>query len=129
MTDRDYDTYQFIVSYIKENGYPPTVKEIGFGIGVTSTNTAYYRLAKLERDGWIETMPASPRAIKVIGYEFRKKEDDVMCDTNTESLAIKAEIKQKLIKEIGSNVSEDDMNAILKAFDDVSSRYRFSRKK
>ena len=51
-----------------------------------------------------------------------------MIDTNAESLAIKAEIKQKLMKEMGNNISEDDMKFLLKTFDDVSSRYRFSRK-
>lgn len=51
-----------------------------------------------------------------------------MIDTSVESLAIKAEIKQRLRKEMGNNISEDDMKFILKTFDDVSSRYRFSRK-
>ena len=51
-----------------------------------------------------------------------------MIDTSVESLTIKAEIKQKLRKEMGNNISEDDMKFILKTFDDVSSRYRFSRK-
>lgn len=51
-----------------------------------------------------------------------------MIDTNIESLVIKAEIKQKLVKEMGNNISEDDMKFLLKTFDDVSSRYEFSRK-
>lgn len=51
-----------------------------------------------------------------------------MIDTNAESLAIKAEIKQNLRKEMGNCLSKDDMKNLLKIFDDVSSRYRFSRK-
>ena len=51
-----------------------------------------------------------------------------MIDTNIESLAIKAEIKQKLREEMGNNISEDDMIFLLKTFDDVSSRYRYTRK-
>lgn len=51
-----------------------------------------------------------------------------MIDTNIESLAIKAEIKQKLREEMGNGISEGDMKFLLKTFDDVSSRYRFSRK-
>lgn len=51
-----------------------------------------------------------------------------MIDTNVESLAIKAEIKQKLRKEMENSISDDDMKFLLKTFDDVSSRYRFSRK-
>lgn len=52
-----------------------------------------------------------------------------MIDTSIESLAIKAEIKQKLREEMGNSISQDDMKFLLKTFDDISSRYRFSRKK
>ena len=52
----------------------------------------------------------------------------IMIDTNIESLAIKAEIKQRLRNEMENSISEDDMKFLLKTFDDVSSRYRFSRK-
>ena len=72
MTDKDFDTYSFIVSYIKKNGYPPTVREIMAGVGVTSTATVCNRLMKLERDGWIKVKMSSPRAIKVMGYTFVK---------------------------------------------------------
>ena len=51
-----------------------------------------------------------------------------MIDTNIESLAIKAEIKQRLRNEMENSISEDDMKFVLKTFDDVSSRFRFSRK-
>ena len=51
-----------------------------------------------------------------------------MIDTNIESLAIKAEIKQRLRKEMENSISEDDMKFVPKTFDDASSRYRFSRK-
>lgn len=51
-----------------------------------------------------------------------------MIDTNIESLVIKAEIEQKLREEMGNSISEDDMKFLLKTFDDVSSRFRFSRK-
>ena len=51
-----------------------------------------------------------------------------MIDTNIESLAINEEIKQKLREEMGNGISEDDMKFLLKTFDDVSSRFRFSRK-
>jgi len=48
-----------------------------------------------------------------------------MIDTNIESLAIKAEIKQKLREEMENSISEDDMKFLLKT---LLSRYRFSRK-
>ena len=52
-----------------------------------------------------------------------------MIDTNIESLAIKAGIKQRLRNEMENSISEDDMKFVLKTFDDVSSRFRFSKEK
>lgn len=52
-----------------------------------------------------------------------------MIDTNIESLAIKAEIKQRLRNEMENSISEDDILFVLKTFDDVSSRFRFSKEK
>jgi hypothetical protein len=52
-----------------------------------------------------------------------------MIDTNIESLAIKAEIKQRLRNEMENSISEDDIKFVLKTFDDVSSRFRFSKEK
>lgn len=68
--------YNFLVGYIMENGYAPSVKEIADGTGLSSTNTVYCHLLKLEEEGKIQMKRGySPRAIKVVGYGFRKVED------------------------------------------------------
>lgn len=127
MTDRDYDTYQFIISYIKENGYPPTVREIAHGINITSTSAVCERLSKLEKAGCIKTKLASPRAIKVIGYEFRKKEDDTMRDTNKESLAIKAEFKQQYLNAIKERFTPEELKVIEDKLDLVFEKFSFHK--
>lgn len=72
MTDRDLEVYKFIVQYIKDNGYAPTYREIGRGINLSLSNVVTY-IKHLEFDGWIKTKPHSPRAIKVIGYNFTEE--------------------------------------------------------
>ncbi len=67
--------YSFIVDFIKNNGFPPTVREICARCGLKSTSTAYDCLEMLEMMGKIEVRRKSPRAIWVLGYEFRKAED------------------------------------------------------
>ena len=64
--------YKFIIKYISENGYAPTVRELGQAVGVSLSRVKHH-LMKLEIEGRIKTKPNSPRAIKVIGYEFRKE--------------------------------------------------------
>lgn len=67
--------YQFIVKYISDVGYAPTVREICKAVDLKSTSNVYAHLVHLELEGRIETKPYSPRAIKVIGYEYKKVED------------------------------------------------------
>ena len=63
-------TDKLIYQYIKENGYPPTLEEIAGGVGVKAKSTISMRLMELQEDGWIEVKMSSPRAIKVVGYNF-----------------------------------------------------------
>lgn len=63
--------YDFIVSYMQEHGYSPTVREIGDGVGLKSTNTVWNHLRKMFDSGMIETdAECAPRAIRVPGYKF-----------------------------------------------------------
>ena len=66
--------YDFIVAYIQEHCYSPTVRKIGDGVGLKSTNTAWNHLRKMFDSGMIETdAECAPRAIRVPGYEFVRK--------------------------------------------------------
>ena len=67
--------YQFIIKYISDVGYAPTVREICKAVDLKSTSSVYAHLVHLETEGRIKTKEYSPRAIKVIGYEYRKSED------------------------------------------------------
>lgn len=61
---------KLILSYIKqtlrEKGYPPSVREIGKAVGLSSTSTVFNYLSKLEKLGFIERDPAKTRAINVL---------------------------------------------------------------
>ena len=66
--------YNFLVDYIEKNGFAPSVREISIGIGLNSTCTVHHHLLKLEDEGRIEMKRYSPRAIKLVDYEYRKVE-------------------------------------------------------
>jgi repressor LexA len=59
-----------ILDYIKENlrakGYPPSVREIGEAVGLSSSSTVHSHLTKLESLGYIKRDPTKPRAIDVL---------------------------------------------------------------
>jgi repressor LexA len=67
--------YQYIIKYISNMGYSPTIREIGDAVGLKSTSSVYTQLLKLENEGKIEMKPCSCRTIKVVGYEYKKVEE------------------------------------------------------
>lgn len=68
------EIYDFIVSYMKEHGYSPCVREICQGVGLKSTSSIHEHLKKMYDAGMLETdtEDGSPRAIRVPGYKFVK---------------------------------------------------------
>lgn len=62
---------QEILAYIEEysnvNGYPPTVREIGEAVGLNSPSTVHGYLKRLERDGKLEKVEGSSRALRITG--------------------------------------------------------------
>ena len=67
--------YNFLVDFVKKNGYAPSVREICTGTDLSSTSSVYMHLLKLEDEGKIQIKKKSTRAIKVIGFQFVKMEE------------------------------------------------------
>ena len=67
--------YNFLVDFVKKNGYAPSVREICTGTDLSSTSSVYMYLLKLEDEGKIQMKKKSTRAIKVIGFQFVKMEE------------------------------------------------------
>ena len=55
----------FIADSQRERGYPPSVREIGEAVGLTSSATVHTHLAVLQREGYLSRDPSKPRAIQV----------------------------------------------------------------
>lgn len=60
--------YRFLVKYITDNMYPPTVREIAFGIGLRSESNIPEYLERLKTQGLIDGEPRKSRAIRLTGY-------------------------------------------------------------
>lgn len=56
---------EFIAEEIRERGYPPSVREIGEAVGLTSSSTVHSHLQVLQREGFLRRDPSKPRAIAV----------------------------------------------------------------
>ena len=63
LTTRQRQILDFIASEMSEKGYPPSVREIGAAVGLTSPSTVHSHLARLQRRGFLRRDPATPRAL------------------------------------------------------------------
>jgi repressor LexA len=66
LTDRQRQVLDFIKAEIRRKGFPPTVRDIGDAVGLSSSSTVHAHLAALEAKGLIRRDPSKPRALEVL---------------------------------------------------------------
>jgi repressor LexA len=69
LTARQRRILEFIRTATHERGYPPTVREIGEAVGLTSSSSVHSQLENLERKGYLHKDPTKPRAIGESGVD------------------------------------------------------------
>ncbi|MFN2590802.1 MAG: transcriptional repressor LexA [Actinomycetota bacterium] len=65
VTARQRRILDFIRETVQVRGYPPTVREIGEAVGLTSSSSVHAQLANLERQGLLRRDPTKPRAMEL----------------------------------------------------------------
>ncbi len=66
LTERQNEVYEFVRSYLRDRNKPPTLKEIGRGLGIRSTNGVYKLLSALEAKGYIRREKHVARGITLV---------------------------------------------------------------
>ena len=75
LTPRQRRILDFIQQTVRDRGYPPTVREIGEAVGLTSSSSVHAQLENLGRRGLLRKDPAKPRAIEVAGVRQARAVD------------------------------------------------------
>lgn len=65
LSDRQRKILEFIEEFTDENGYPPTVRDIGRGVGIKSTSVVSYNLKKLVQAGFLEREDKVSRGLRL----------------------------------------------------------------
>jgi len=65
LTTRQRQVLEFIDTEVRRRGYPPSVREIGEAVGLSSSSTVHAHLAALQDKGYLRRDPTKPRAIEV----------------------------------------------------------------
>lgn len=66
-TPKQQEILDFIEGYIKDNGYPPSIREICDAVDLRSSSTVYTHLEALKRKGYIERDETKTRGIRLTG--------------------------------------------------------------
>ena len=72
LTKRQQEIFDFIKRYSAKHGYPPTVRDIGKAIGLTSSSTVHTHLSNLEKIGLLRRDPSKPRALELLKDTAKK---------------------------------------------------------
>lgn len=85
MKERHKQIRDYIVQYTITHGWPPTVREIGKGVGLCSTSSVQLHLQQMAEAGIVKMVPGQPRCITVPGlvitWEGDQENEKGMQDT------------------------------------------------
>lgn len=70
MKKKTEEVYNYIIKYMLKHNYPPSVREIGDGVKLSSTSSVFAHLEKLKSKGRINMVDRSPRTITVPGIYY-----------------------------------------------------------
>jgi repressor LexA len=66
LTRRQRQILDYVIEYTRRRGYPPSVRDIGNALHLTSSSTVHSHLSALEKKGYLRRDPSKPRAIEVL---------------------------------------------------------------
>jgi repressor LexA len=82
LTERQRTILDVIRSSVTTRGYPPSIREIGDAVGLTSTSSVAHQLRTLERKGYLRRDPNRPRAVDVRGADDTTVRPPVLTDVS-----------------------------------------------
>jgi len=79
LTRRQMEVLEYIKEFMVNHGYPPTVREIGEALGLSSPATTHSHLAQLEEKGYIRKNGSKNRAIELlVDNEYETKNENIV---------------------------------------------------
>jgi len=73
LSERQKNILKYIESYVDDRGYPPSIREIGDRVGISSTSVVDYNLRVLERDGYIRRDREVSSGLELVGAQRGSK--------------------------------------------------------
>jgi repressor LexA len=74
LSERQKNILKYIEEYVDERGYPPSIREIGDRVGISSTSVVDYNLRVLEREGRIRRDREVSRGLELVGVQRAQRQ-------------------------------------------------------
>ncbi len=81
LTEIERKILDYMVGYLRENTYQPSIREIGERFGIKSTKTVSEHLQALANKGFLERDPSRSRGVKILGMDLNAQAVSVPCFT------------------------------------------------
>ena len=79
LTNRQKDVLDYIKKYIVEHGFPPSIREIGAALDLSSPATVHTHLNNLVKNGYLKKTDSKFRTLEVVGNnEYDKASEDII---------------------------------------------------
>ncbi len=101
LTERQQQVYDFLTTYLAQNGYPPTLQEIARHLHVSGNLGVLRHLKALEREGLITRNPGSSRSIALVGRIESRSVTLPLVGT------VRAGLPQLAVEEVEAHVAVD----------------------
>lgn len=106
-----------IENFTKENGYPPTIRELCNLSGIKSTSTVHNNIKKLTKEGYIVNDPTKPRTIMLTNKYSKPKDNNL--DNILKDFESKRKIIQNYISTTEDPILKETLHEIYNLVDEV----------
>lgn len=106
-----------IENFTKENGYPPTIRELCNLSGIKSTSTVHDNIKKLTKEGYIVNDPTKPRTIMLTNKYSKPKDNNL--DNILKDFESRRKIIQNYISTTEDPILKETLHEIYNLVDEV----------
>ena len=91
LSERQSTILCFVEEYVQQHSHPPTIRDIGQGVGISSTSNVIYHINRLIEHGYLYKQPGTSRTLVVLASDYQQMGDPVVRDWAAEMATLRAE--------------------------------------
>jgi SOS-response transcriptional repressor LexA len=91
LSERQRAILRFVQEYMQEHKHPPSTREIGQGVGISSTSNVIYHVKRLVDYGYLGKQPGTSRTVIVLAAGYEQIDEPIVRDWAVELATLRAE--------------------------------------